>query len=141
MRRGLWVTAGLLCASTAMAAGVAMQTAPTDLPQSQALLILRSINSTQAEVLKTQKRFVALPQLVQEQVFSLPELQVVRGGAGLAPDGGPIPIGSYSLRVDPSSTGKRYTVALTSGAPGAPSYFSNESGLIYEGKVIPPDQK
>jgi hypothetical protein len=128
--------AGVLCASTAMAAGVAMQAPPTDLPPAQALLIVRTINSAQAEVLKTQKRYVALPQLVQEQVFELPELQVVRQGAGLAPDGGPVPIGSYSLRVDPSATGKRYTLSLTSGAAGAASYFSNESGLIFEGHPL-----
>jgi len=141
MVRRFWVMAGLLCASTAIAAAMAMQAAPADLPRAQALLILRTINSTQREVLETQKRYVGLPQLVQEQVFSLPELQVVRGGAGLAPDGGPIPIGSYSLRVDPSSTGKRYTVALTSGAPGAMSYFSNDSGVIFEGKPVTSDQK
>lgn len=141
MGRAGWMMTGLLCASTAIATGAAIQTTPADLPRSQALLILRTVNSTQAEVLKTQKRYVALPALVQEQVFALPELQVVRGGAGLAPDGGPIPIGSYSLRVDPSSTGKRYTVALISAAAGATSYFSNESGLIYEAKPLSPDQK
>ena len=106
------------------------------MPRQRALLILRSINTAEAEVVRKEKRYVGLPQLVQEAVFLLPELQGMKQSVALAPDGGPIPVGSYTLRVEPADSGKRYFVTLTTDVPCATSWFTGESGVIYEGKAI-----
>jgi hypothetical protein len=137
MNRTFAAIAGTICVTAAM---IAAQAPPPSMPRDRALLIVRTINTAQAEVLKTQKRYVTLPQLAQEAVFTLPELQSVRQGTVLAPDGGPIPVGSYALRVDPSADGRRYTVALVGQIRCSTSWFSNESGAIFEGKPIGCDQ-
>jgi hypothetical protein len=140
MNRTFGAIVGTVGVTAALVAAVAAQTPAPSMPRDRALLIVRSINTAQAEVLKTQKRYVALPQLAQEAVFTLPELQSVRQGTILAPDGGPIPVGSYALRVDPSADGRRYTVALVGQNRCSISWFSNESGAIFEGKALGCDQ-
>ena len=129
---------------TAIVATLAAQTpapAPApSMPRERALVIMRSINTAETEMLKTQKRYVGLPQLVQLDMFALTELQSIRQGAALAPDGGPVPVGSYALRVDSSADGRRYTVSLVGQIRCSTSWFSNESGAIFEGKTIGCDQ-
>ena len=135
------IAAGVWAAMAIAAAALAAQTPAPSMPREQALLILRSINTAEAEVSRTEKQYVGLPKLVQHAVFTLPELQSLRQGAALAPDGGPIPVGSYALRVDPSASGRRYTVSLVGEMPCSISWFSNERGTIYEGKAIGCDEK
>lgn len=133
--------AGTVCVMAAIAATLAAaQTPAPSMPRDRALVIMRSINTAETEMLKTKKQYVNLPQLVQLDMFALTELQSVRQGAALAPDGGPIPVGSYALRVDPSADGRRYTVSLVGQIRCSVSWFSNESGAIFEGKTIGCDQ-
>ena len=140
MNRTACAIAGTVCMAAAIAANLAGQTQAPSMPRDRALLIVRSINTAQADMLKAQKRYFGLPQLVQSAVFTLPELQSVQQGAAVAPDGGPIPVGSYALRVDPSADGRRYTVALVGQMRCSISWFSNEGGAIFEGKAIGCDQ-
>ena len=132
--------AGTVGVVTAVVTALASQTPPPSMPRERALLIIRSINTAEVEMLKTQKQYVGLPQLVQLDMFALTELQSVRQGAALAPDGGPVPVGSYALRVDPSASGRRYTVSLVGQIRCSASWFSNEGGAIFEGKAIGCDQ-
>jgi hypothetical protein len=136
MIRTVCAMASAVLAATAVVAAVVTQTPPPSMPREHALLIMRSINTAQAEILKTEKQYVALPQLVQHAMFTLPELQSVRQGATMAPDGGPIPIGSYALRVDPSVSGRRYAVSLLGENRCSTSWFSNEGGVVFEGTAI-----
>jgi hypothetical protein len=133
MIRTSTLPAVVICLFTAAAHG--QQKTPGEMPHERALLILRAINSAQAEAVRKEKRYVALPRLSQESAFLLPELQGMKQGVALAPDGGPIPVGSYTLRVEPSDSGKRYFVTLTTEAPCALSWFTGESGVIYEGRA------
>ena len=136
MRCGM---AGTVCV-TAIVATLAAQTPAPSMPRDRALVLMRSISAAETEMLKTKKQYVGLPQLVQLDMFALNELQSVRQGAVLAPDGGPVPVGSYALRVDPSADGRRYTVSLVGQIRCSTSWFSNESGAIFEGKAIDCDQ-
>src|SRR5262245_15747673 len=111
------------------------------MPRERALLLLRSIHTAEADLLKTEKRYVGLPQLVGHDLFMLPELQPVRQGVAMAPDGGPIPYGNYALRVDPSASGRRYTVLLAGDAKCSTSWLTNETGVIHEGRPTGCDAK
>jgi hypothetical protein len=141
MARTICAAAGCVCVTTIAAAAFAMQTPAPSMPREHALVILRSINTAEAESARTQKQYVGLAQLVQHALFTLPELQSVRQAANLAPDGGPVPVGSYALRVEPSATGRRYAVSLVGEMPCSTSWFSNDGGVIYEGKAIGCDAK
>jgi hypothetical protein len=140
MTRLVYAFAGTVCGTAALVAALTAQAQAPSMPRDRALAIIRTINTAQAEVLKTEKKYVGLPQLAQQAVFALPELQSVKQGTALAPDGGPIPVGSYALRVDPAADGRRYTVALVGQIRCSTSWFSNESGAIFEGKPIGCDQ-
>ena len=140
MDRMLCGIAGTVCVMAALVATLAAQTPAPSMPRERALLIIRTINTAEVEMLKTRKQYVGLPQLVQLDMFALTDLQSVKQGAALAPDGGPIPVGSYALRVDPSADGRRYTVSLVGQIRCSASWFSNESGAIFEGKAIGCDQ-
>jgi hypothetical protein len=130
MKLVLMLIAGLAGGGLSVARAVRQEESHQLSPR-EGLELVRAINTIQAEMKLREQKYAGLGELLKASYFRRSpngRLTVGNGFAGKLKD--------YEVSVVVSADGQHYQVSLLPSAGCARALFSNESGLIYEGKGL-----
>jgi len=106
------------------------QSAPDPLSASEALRIMRTLGTAEAESFLTEQKYMSVEQLVRHRAFSTRQPAIVLNDASSGT------IKNYRLSVVVSSDDKHFTAALVPIEGCGTALFSDEAALIYQGQVL-----
>lgn len=106
------------------------QATPAQLSSTEALSLVRTLSTTEAETKATEQSFVSLEKLLQHRAMQrrLREIAVLDAHSATIRD--------YNLSVVPSSDGQHFQLSLAPKSGCGYSLFTNESLVIYEAKAL-----
>ena len=127
--RFLLITVLTIAAAIGVAGVPDRQDSQTQLSPKQALSLVRTLNSTEATIKWSRSNYGSL-----QDVIKLGEL----GGtlSITAGDSSSATIKDYQLSVVLSSDSQHYQISVHPSRGCGPSFFTNESGVIYQGAAL-----
>lgn len=120
----------ILSGITILVAGTNPQGDTTQLSSVEAVKLMRLINTAEGEFVLKGQTYVSLDKLLQQRSLMSfrPVIAMADGTSGRIKD--------HYLVVAASEDGRHYQVTLVPGKSCDTAMFSNESGLVYQGKAM-----
>jgi hypothetical protein len=101
---------------------------PARLSSKEALGLIRTMNSTEHSFKMKSSSFGSLEDVIKLGQLDKHGIVLSDGNSGIIKD--------YQLSVVTSSDGRHYQISLRPGAGCGVSFFTNESGVIYQGQAL-----
>ena len=107
------------------------QEAPVDDGRRNAIVVLRAINTAENAARQRGGKFLAMPELIEH-----PSMGGVKADIAINVDGGSYSYKGGHLRLALSADASQYVVTFAPVETCGTASFTDERGLIYEGKVL-----
>ncbi len=127
------LTIGILISMLAVAPTNGQARGP--LTKQEATLILRALNTAQADAFRTTNAYAELSTLVKSEMFDAPPFDQLRRISTQSVNAA-VPVGSHTLSVLITPGKDQYAMSLLSSENCSPAWFTSTTGVIYEGRAL-----
>ena len=129
-KRFLLILTMTVAAAIGTVAVPVIQDSQNELSSKQALSLVRTINTVQAIIKRSRSNYGSLQDVVK------PEFQLDKSLSIISSDGSSATVKDYRLSLVASVDGQHYQISLHPISGCGVSFFTNESGVIYQGKAL-----
>ena len=129
-KRFLLILTMTVAAAIGTVAVPVIQDSQNQLSSRQALSLVRTINTVQAIIKRSRSNYGSLQDVVK------PEFQLDKSLSIISSDGSSATVKDYRLSLVESADGQHYQISLHPISGCGVSFFTNESGVIYQGKAL-----
>ena len=129
-KRFLLILTMTVAAAIGTVAVPVVQDSQNQLSSRQALSLVRTINTVQAIIKRSRSNYGSLQDVVK------PEFQLDKSLSIISSDGSSAIVKDYRLSLVASADGQHYQISLHPISGCGVSFFTNESGVIYQGKAL-----
>ena len=130
-KRFLLILTMTVAAAIGTVAVPVIQDSQNQLSSRQALSLVRTINTVQAIIKRSRSNYGSLQDVVKQEGSQLDKSLSI-----ISSDGSSATVKDYRLSLVASADGQHYQISMHPISGCGVSFFTNESGVIYQGKAL-----